>query len=313
MKRRLLFVLPILMALASCGNAPSNTPSDPGTDPSKEDTILHGVGAPSDTLGNDYDHYLDEDSRYVYEKNDGKWYNRFSYGSFSLYEDRQINPVKVKRTTSLSTQDLKNALMNSFYSTNATCLMSPKFADPSQSGWDFKMKWNCNTSELYVDAYDESADKYYSKVDDKGDLYLYFKESKQYVYVGAGSNYYCMVPHPTVENIFYTNYIMYDDTLGGLTAIVCGHIKEATYSESEDKYVIKNMPISHEAISTHYFATPFADNMVLDFEFSLSKDKMYAEKCFVKIVSSEKMSTYNGFGVEITFSDLHTTSFVMPE
>lgn len=68
-------VLPILLGLlVGCGTTP--TPSgDPGENPPEGgNSVFHsGEGAPSTSIGKQYDHYLDLTSKYVYEKNDGVW------------------------------------------------------------------------------------------------------------------------------------------------------------------------------------------------------------------------------------------------
>ena len=86
MKLRKAFIfLTAIFTLAACGNSGGNDPK-----PIEDENIFHGKGVPSDSLGKDYSHYYDEDSRYVYEKKDGKWINQLTIGSSALYERRKI-------------------------------------------------------------------------------------------------------------------------------------------------------------------------------------------------------------------------------
>ena len=308
MKKNVLLVLPLLLILSSCN---SSTPTDPGSNPpSTEENILHGEGVPSDSLGKDYSHYLDESSGYVYEKNNGKWYNRFTYGSNSLYENSYSDVHMSLKAETYDKQEIKDALMNSFYTTNGTCLLNPVFADPEQTGYGIFMKFNCDYSMVRDDT--EEAKDFYSKVDSNGVLWTYDDESQSYIENTQGSPMYCATPHPTIENIYYTNYLIYDDELGGLTSIICGNLSQADYDEENNKYIINNIEISHSAITSHYFSTPIADNLELSFEFSLSKDGTYMEDCFFKIVTSEAFPSYNGFGFTAHFSDLHQTEVILP-
>ena len=55
--------------------------------------------------------------------------------------------------------------------------------------------------------------------------------------------------------------------------------------------------------------------MVLDYEFKLSQDRTYVAEAAVKIVSStnEDLAYFNGLIMTYSFTNMHTTSFEMPE
>ena len=84
--------------------------------PLEEGNMYHGNGAPSDSLGRDFSHYYDENSRYVYEKKDGKWMNRFTIGSSALYESEKSSKAPGLLGSDASIQELKNALSKIFKS-----------------------------------------------------------------------------------------------------------------------------------------------------------------------------------------------------
>ena len=63
MKNRLFLVaiLPLTITIFGCNN--TNEPIEPAD--KEEVSFLHDHGTPSNEVGNDYDHYYDEDSKYV--------------------------------------------------------------------------------------------------------------------------------------------------------------------------------------------------------------------------------------------------------
>ena len=56
MKIKLLFVLPLMTVLVAC----SNQGTSGGNQSQGQSNIYHGRGVPSDSLGDNYNHYYDE-------------------------------------------------------------------------------------------------------------------------------------------------------------------------------------------------------------------------------------------------------------
>ena len=74
MKKHLFAVLFVAsIGLTGCGNNTSTNQEEPEVETKK--VVLHGKGAPDASLGEEFDHYYDEDSKLVYEKRDGAWMN----------------------------------------------------------------------------------------------------------------------------------------------------------------------------------------------------------------------------------------------
>ncbi len=277
--------------------------------------MLHGHGAPSNSLGDDYNHYYDEDTSYVWEKNGGEWINRFTKGSGALFSENGTKK-QLRRAVETEKEDLgvlKNALATSFYTTNGTVHMIPHWPN-DVAGWDLLCEYSKNNFKATGDTTSEHPFGFYAKMDTDDTLYVYDESEKEYV--EANSNHYCMLPHPTLENITFTNYLLYDDELGQQTAIVCGNLDKASYEEETGFYSIKNIAISHKAMTTRYIDTPTADEMVFDFSFKLSEDKTYVSKALLKFVSTT-IDAYAddlpGYTLEYEFTNIHSTQVAMPE
>ena len=303
--RKAFILLTAIFTLAACGNSGGNSGNDPK--PLEEGNIFHGKGVPSDSLGKDYSHYYDVDSRLVYEKKDGKWINQLTIGSSALYTN--VQSKKVMRAPSLPdgviTQTLKDALMMSFYSTNATCFMNGYMDGSAPTSGSYA---NTKLDGRNIETLDrDGGHLQYIKLDDEGVPYLY--ENGEYA-----KNVLAAVelPHPTYDNLSYELMLIYDDELGEQTSIVCGNIDKASYNSETGYYVIENINIHHDARTTLYFTEPTEDNMTLNFMFKLSSDKTYVEYAEIKVVKSDT-GYFDNLITSYSFSDLHTTSFEMPE
>lgn len=291
-------VLLMILSLAACGknNSGDNNKS------SEEGNIYHGNGVPSDSLGKDYSHYYDEDSRYVYEKKEGKWINQLTIGSSALYQSKKISRALSSDT---SIQELKDALMMSFYSTNATCFMNGyKDGSAPTSGSYANTKLNGRNVETMDRDGGHAA---YIKLDEDGVPYVY--TDGEYV---KNEFFAVELPHPTYDNLAYEAMLIYDDELGEQTSIVCGNLDKATYDSETGYYNIENINIHHDARTTLCFTEPTEDNMTLNFKFKLSSDKTYVEYAEIKVVKSD-IGYFDNLITSYSFSNLHTTSFEMPE
>ena len=301
--KKAFIVLLTIFSLAACSN--NNSGGSDNTEPSEEGNMYHGNGAPLDSLGKDYSHYYDEDSRYVYEKKEGKWINQLTIGSSALYESKRILRAPRLSSSDTSIQELKDALMMSFYSTNATCFMNG-YQDGSSP-----TSGSCANTKLdgrNIEAIDRDGGHVgYIKLDEEGIPYVY--ENGEYV-----KNEFLAVelPHPTYDNLSYELMLIYDDELGEQTSIVCGNLDKATYDSETGYYNIENINIHHDARTTLYFTKPTEDNMTLNFKFKLSSDKTYVEYAEIKVVKSDT-GYFDNLITSYSFSNLHTTSFEMPE
>ncbi len=271
--------------------------------------ILHGQGAPASSLGQNFDHYYDETSQYVYEKNDGEWINTFTKGSPSLYSNGTQRRELHRALESIDLDILKNALATSFYTTNGTVHMIPHW--PEGGGWDFLCEFSKQEFKVTADTQSEHPFGFDAKMGDDGVMYVYNNDSG--TYVEADDNHYCMLPHPTIDNISFTNYLMFDDTYGQQTSIVCANLDRASYSEGDGYYSIENIEINHAAISSHYYGEPQADHMVINFRFKLSEDKSYVERAFLTFVESEAAAHAVGLVWEFHFYNMHCTEVTLPQ
>ena len=301
--RKAFILLTAIFTLAACGNSGGNSGNDPK--PIEEGNIFHGKGAPSDSLGKDYSHYYDEDSRYVYEKKDGKWINQLTIGSSALYESKKISRAPRLLSSDTSVQELKDALMMSFYSTNATCFMNGYMDGSAPTSGSYA---NTKLDGRNIETVDRDGGHLaYIKLDEEGAPYIY--ENGEYV-----KNEFIAVelPHPTYDNLSYELMLIYDDELGEQTSIVCGNLDKAAYNSETGYYIIENINIHHDARTTLYFTEPTEDNMTLNFKFKLSSDRTYVEYAEIKVVKSDT-GIFDNLITSYSFSDLHTTSFEMPE
>ncbi len=302
MKNRLYLVtvLPLTIAIFGCNNT-----RQPGEPAGKEDvSFLHDHGAPSNELGNDYDHYYDEDSKYVYEKRDGSWRNLFTIGSSSLIQ----SPIKrAKRASTNDLNVLKNALVNTLYSSNYSCILSPVvenmdsyFAEVVQVDKEFT-----HLSSLYDGELHEG---YYGKIDEEGNAYVYSGDS--YERLEDGSNYYCELPFPTLENILFQNFLIIDDNLGQLTSIVCSEL--SNLKEVDGYYQMDKRMIHHSAIKSHYFSEPKEDDIEISYKFKLDENNDFLDEAEFYF-NSELLKGYGYNTIHYKFSDIRTTSFDHPE
>ena len=282
-----------------------------GSGQSSKTSIYHGRGVPSDSLGDNYNHYYDEDSRYVYEKKDGHWINQFAIGSSSLFSSSNESSKKSLRKNAyeenVDLQTLKDALMMSFYSTNVTCYMKGYMDNPDEGSWVY-----VKANERNFVSYDK--DKVtpisYVNVGEDGKTYRYEEDTGEYV-----ENLYMMfeMPSPTFDNLVHQLTFIYDDELGEQTSIVCGNLEKANYNQTTGYYEINEITIHHDSGTTLYFTEPVEDDMTLSFKFKLSEDKTYVTNAEIKILSTINLTHFLGMTTSYEFFDLHTTVVELPK
>ena len=319
-KFEIIFVLPIIAILLGCNKQNSGNHNPPAQG---EGNIYHGRGVPSDSLGENFNHYYDEDSRYVYEKKDGHWVNQLTIGSKYLYQTKSQR--KSSRSGDIDLQELKDALMMSFYSTNATCFMEqyfdifPGVDGPVPGGPGTGSFFNFLINERNIKSpsvnYGNNPDyepyENYYKIDEAGNISGY--EDGQYVQMD--DMYKALFPVPTFDNLAYNALSIYDDELGEQTSVACANMDKVYFDQESGFYHIDNVSVHHGPIYNCQTLTEVEDTMVLDYEFRLSSDRTYVDKAIITVVSSsnQELNYFNGLHMTYDFSDMHTTEFVMPQ
>ena len=114
-KRHFLFLVVSTLAITGWNHS-TNTPSDSGD--SKDDLVLHGASNPIDSLGNDYDVYINEQSLDLFQKNGGVWIPNETKGNQSFFIAKKANRLKEAPQNDES-KLLYEAIINSFLCTNS--------------------------------------------------------------------------------------------------------------------------------------------------------------------------------------------------
>lgn len=308
MKNKVLFVLPIVVLLVTC-NTNNNGSAEPS---SNQATFLHGRGAPSNSIGENFFHYYDEATRFIWEKNDGKWYNRFVKASDAIIGRSRNNNNRHRKLSLLNDKELLiNALAESFYTTNGTATVSTNYPG-SEYVWAFTCAFSKESVVILPDwsVDPEGNTTEYYKVNEEGKLYQYVDGS--YVEVD-NDNVYCVVPHPAVETFLYDNFLMYDDDFGHLTGIIAANIDRFSYDDETNLYSAEDIEISHGPITSYYVHESKSDEIKVNYSFELSEDSSYVKKASFVITDAQEMAGFVGMNVVFEFSNLHNTIVDIPE
>ena len=273
-----IFVLPIcLTLLISCGGNNPTPQNDP--DPTENSAFLSGEGAPSNTIGNQYDHYLDIATRYVYEKNDGVWYNKFSIGSNVLLDVQ----TSCRRSRAGDNQEIKTALINTFYSTNIS--FSYYLNGGGTSTLTKMLDFSIYKEEAIATSYiGGNPTAFYFRVNNGNDQYYCPSMGEGYVDID-NPNLYCSFPFPSLECIPNNYYGIQDKDLGGFTALIIANLDNAQYEENTDTYSISHITASHDGIDYKGYVVE-AGNSDFSVSFKLSEDKNYIAELEATIHSS---------------------------
>lgn len=272
-------------------------------------TFLHGKGAPSNDIGVDYSHYYDEVSRYVYEKNDGKWINKYAIGGEGLYNDvlATSNSLKRKKQNELEREDLILMLSNSFYSTNisATYCWVDENDNMPEDAYDLQMKVYQEYS--YVYSKDNEGIAFLFKSNEDGhEIY----EDGQYRKIASDDEILTMVPFPSFDSITYHNFGIYQEDLGQMTAIVAANINKAYFDEASGFYKIDKIKIKHGELQDSCYMKE-ADKLTFSFWFKPSADNEYVEVAYFSVDESEVGAFEDR--MKITFYDYHKTEVKIPQ
>ena len=302
MKCKPFFTLGLLILMVACSNTDSN--KTPG---SKESTFYSGNGVPSNSLGNQYDHYLDLDSKYVYEKNGGLWYNKYSLGSEVL-----LDATKRNRNNSSINEQLKQALCNTFYSTNISYHYSMQ---QPHSEYDSSLRhlidFEINKDQAHITSFiGESNAEIYYRVEDNKDQYYYIDMTDGFVDVD-NPNLYCSFPFPSIENTPHCYYGIEDSVVGEFNAMVVSRLSDVIYNEETGYYIINNISGSHSGINYKGW-TISAGNVTFNAKFKLSEDMQYISVIDVTITESPSFLYNSEDRFVMEFYNYHNTKVVLP-
>lgn len=262
----------------------------------KKDKILHGKGRPEEKLGKENDLYYDEDSKHVYHKNNGKWFNTYGIGGESLYYYGALG-LKDK-------QDLVNAIASSFYSVNYSASIS--FVDDYgiMPDYTYGVTFKVEGEKGEVDS---GGAKVYFLSDPNGHKVYY--EGTYSIIEEINENYYCLVPFG-LDNFVYTNYGVYQEDVGQLTAIIAKYIDKVYYDADTDLYRIDDINISHGELDTHYMTYP--DDVTFSYSFKLTEDKQYIDVAYVDITKSNYVA-FDGLLLKVDLFDINKTHVTLPK
>ncbi len=288
--------------LISCAN--SNGKGKSEGEPSH---FYSGNGAPAKSLGQQYDHYLDLNSRYVYEKNGGVWYNKYSLGSDILLDSTS------KRVSRLSNDELKYALCNTFYSTNISYhyyLQQPhnEYDSTLRNIIDFEITKDIAHVKAMMG---EMESNIYYRSNNGIDQYYYIGQTEGFVDVDT-PNLYCSFPYPSIENTPHCYYGIEDTNIGEFNALVVSQLNTATYDEESGFYTIEDITGTHNGINYKGW-TVAAGTVVFTATFKLSEDKEYVSVMDVTVKQSPSPMWSEDERFVMEFYNYHNTNVVLPQ
>lgn len=310
MKNKLSLLLIAILTFTGCT---TNNSSSSNNDTKLLESFLHGKGVPSSDIGYDFSYYYDEETRFVYEKNRGEWINTYTIGGESLYENisqmsKEVSSRKLKNghhKGHKEKQELINSIARSFYSTDITMRFNTEL---DFSLMDFKR--NKNFAEV-PGGTDENGNiiNDYLRYNPAGHEIL--NDGKWEKIIDFNPNLFCLAPFPSVDNIFYTNWGIYQEDLGQMTAIVAANIDQAYYDETDGYYKIDEIHIEHDELESYYMTYP--DKLSFQYWFKLSEDREYVTNVYFKVLTSTFQSIVEICDFHIEFFDYHNTIITIPE
>ena len=281
----------------------------PDSTPDTTASFLHGQGVPSENLGCDYAHYYDEVSRFVYEKNSGKWINKYTIGGEGLYKDVLTETVSLKATNENSKtkrEQLIQILSNSFYSTNISASYS--YVDENdnmpEGTYDLQIKVSQEYSYMYSN--DNESISYLCRTRQDGhEIFI----DGQYQKLLGEEMIFTMMPFPSFDSITYHNFGIYQENLGQMTAIISANINKAYFDTASGFYKLDKIKIKHGELSNSCYMQE-ADNLTFSFWFKPSSNNEYVEVAYFNILESNVITFEQK--LKINFYDYHQTEIVLP-
>ena len=305
MKKSSLCLLTLVTALVFCGcNKTSN---------GNDSAFLHGKGAPSNSIGENYSHYYDEESRFIYEKNDGVWINKYAIGSDHLYTQSQKKNAKMKKELSDDNEKnvVSNALSNSFYSTNISFEYAYVDSNDQVNSDTWRLAVKVDKELTQIQSPDIEEFNEYLRSNAEGHEVLVDGNFEKITDINP--NLLTMVPFPSIDNITFSNFGIYQEDLGQMTSIVIANINNAYFDEESGYYKFDQIDISHQEIDSSYITE--ANTLSFSFSIKLSENQEYVETAYFKILSSTiyPLDLFENNQLKISFYDYHTTSIELPE
>lgn len=285
-KRHILFLVVSTLAITGCNQSP-NTPSDSGD--SKDELVLHGTSNPIDSLGNDYDVYINEQSLDLFQKNGGVWIPNETKGNQSFFIAKNANRLRESSQNDES-KSLYEAIINSFLCTKNQVVFEMFYGLPhgyiekdletamySVARYSFdsgKMVTdNANSIEdLKKDKINYSTYGYYDIAADK---HYYSNDNNSWTYINPddpNSFFYQPISTTCIDKTFEFSGID-----NGLTGLFVG---EQYTKTSDDKYVFSDIPLKSSLIAKNY------ENFqgIVNGEITLSDDKQYVSYMTIELV-----------------------------
>ena len=169
--------------------------------------------------------------------------------------------------------------------------------------WGFTLKVDENN---YVITIDENDDMYIRL---NGSTWEVYENGRYYDIEDYNPNLFTLIPYPTVDAIFYTNYGIYDDEIGMMTDIVLKNAEKMKYDEKTDYYYLDSITAVHGELNTEYMQ--MADTITFSYGFKLSLDGTTVESIGFKVLSSDHEGM-DEIAWKIDFFDINKTVIEMP-
>ena len=200
-----------------------------------------------------------------------------------------------------------NAIKNSIYSKNISANYYQANEDGSRVVDSIFYSVYVDNANIKIDIdYISGVLNYFIKNNGTG-LEVY-ENSKYLDVANVNPNLYCIAPVPSFDNIFYTNYGVYQDGVGTMTDIVISNIDKVYFDEVSGFYKITEMSIKHGELDSHYITV--SGGMIFSYYFKLSSNQTYVETIIFEIISCSYLS---GSGrIRMDFFNYGNTNVDMP-
>lgn len=287
MKRRhFLFLVASTLVITGC-NQSINTPSDSGD--SKDDLVLHGASNPIDSIGNDYDVYINEQSLDLFQKNGGVWIPNETKGNQSFFIAKKANRLK-EASQNDESKSLYEAIINSLLCTNNQVVFEMFYGLPHdyieqdlETAMHSVIRYSFDSGKMISDYtnsiedlkkdkinyskygyYDISADKHYYSIDNNSWTYINPDDPTSFIYQSISTT--------CIDKTFEFSGID-----NGLTGLFVG---EQYTKTSDDKYVFSNIPLKASILAKNY------ENFqgIVNGEITLSDDRQYVSYMTIELV-----------------------------
>ena len=199
-----------------------------------------------------------------------------------------------------------NILRNTTHSNN----VSATFAMVDQDGNQVSDSWSIairkENNKVHIGSKEIEDFNYYIK--ETSDGCMIYENGEYLNLADVNPNIFTMLPCPTFDNFFYTNYGIYQDGVGNLTEIIEKNIDKVTYDENNDQYKLENVFIEHKELDSYYFVE--SDQMTFSCFIELSDDKTYVKSLMIHIISSNIIT--EELRVKLEFYDYNQTTVTLP-